>query len=181
MIGFPSVAFGKFFKSQPLLAYAYFGFLFVFSQLLSVIYTFPLGNSLTLSGGDIAYSSLLLITLFIVIISQDMAIFRYLVIIQVVLSLFLLLLNALIVANLGMLGVSNSFGISAGLFVSVIPSTFVNTGLYTAEILLMFFVIERTKLARARELHQVQFPRDVPERAVPGLHGREPLTDPQLF
>ena len=146
LFGIPAVAFGKFFKRQVLLAYAYFGFLFVFSQVLYVIYTFPVGTGLTISGGDIAYSSLLLITLFIVIISQDMAIFRNLVLMQVALGLFLCLLNVLIVATLGSPGVSNAFAIGSALFVSVIPATFLNTGLYIIEIFLLFFFVERIKL-----------------------------------
>ncbi|MBY9005114.1 MAG: hypothetical protein KGD73_14145, partial [Candidatus Lokiarchaeota archaeon] len=66
--------------------YAYFGFLFVFTQLFAVFYSIKILNDLVITGGNIAYSSIILITLIITIESQEPTIVRNLITIQVILN-----------------------------------------------------------------------------------------------
>jgi len=146
LFGLPTLIIAKFAtKFYMQFAYAYFGCIFIFSQILYTGYVMPITFNITLTGGDVAYSSLLLTTLFIVIISKNPVIVRNIIVIQVILSIFMFFLCMLILGTLISPGIANTNAIPSGLFWSLISINFTNTLLYVIEILLMFFSLEKLK------------------------------------
>ena len=78
----------KKFKSMAIF-YAYFGFLFVFTQLFAVFYAIQITEDLLIIGGNIAYSSLILITFVIAITNNDPMIVPNLIFIEIIPNIFL--------------------------------------------------------------------------------------------
>jgi len=125
--------------------YSYFGFLFVFTQLFAVFYSIKISENLFITGGNIAYSSIILITLIIGIVSQDPAVIRNLILIQVFLNVFLFFLYQLLVVVLADPLTVNLFSISSEIFISTISVNIISSVVFIIEILLLFFILERVK------------------------------------
>lgn len=79
------------FKSLAIF-YAYFGFLFVFTQLYAIFYSIKISEEIIITGGNISYSSLILLTFSIAILNNDPAIVRYSILIGIILNVFLFFL-----------------------------------------------------------------------------------------
>ncbi len=125
--------------------YSYFGFLFVFTQLFAVLYSIKISEDLVITGGNIAYSSIILITLFIGIASQDPTVIRNLISIQVILNFFLFFLYLMLVAILNDPTTINIFAISSEIFRTTITVNIVSSFVFIIEVLMMFFALEKVK------------------------------------
>jgi len=134
----------RIFKSTAFF-YFYFGFLYVFTQLFAVLYSIKLSEDLSITGGNIAYSSIILITFFIGIASQDPTIVRNLISIQVFFNFFLFILYELLVAVLNAPTTINLFSIPPGIFTTTISITIVSSVVYIIEILILFYMVEKVK------------------------------------
>ena len=132
------------YKSTPFF-YSYFGFLFVFTQLFAVFYSVKISENLYISGGNIAYSSIILITLIIGIVSQDPTVIRNLILIQVFLNFFLFFLYQLLVAVLIEPTTINIFSVSSGIFTTTITVNIISSLVFIIEVLLLFYVLEKVK------------------------------------
>jgi len=125
--------------------YSYFGFLYVFAQLFAVMYSIQISESLVITGGNIAYSSIILITFFIGIASQNPAVVRNLISIQVIFNFFLYFLYQLLVAILSAPTTINIFSVSPGLFTTTIPVNIASSVVFIIEVLVMFYLLEKVK------------------------------------
>ena len=134
--------------------YFYFGFLYVFTQLFAVLYSIKLSEDLSITGGNIAYSSIILITFFIGIASQDPTVVRNLISIQVFFNLFLFFLYQLLVAVLNSPTTVNLFSISPGIFTTTITINIASSVVFIIEILVLFYMLEKVK-ERIKQLYLV--------------------------
>jgi len=125
--------------------YFYFGFLYVFTQLFAVLYSIKLSEDIQITGGNIAYSSIILITFFIGIASQEPTVVRNLISIQVFFNLFLFFLYQLLVAVLNSPTTVNLFSISPGIFTTTITINIVSSIVFIIEILVLFYMLEKVK------------------------------------
>jgi len=125
--------------------YSYFGFLFVFTQLFAVLYSIKISENLLFTGGNIAYSSIILITLFIGIASQDPTVVRNLISIQVIFNVILFFLYQLIVVVLNEPSTINLFNVSSGIFNTTITINIVSSLVFIIEVLIMFYSLEKIK------------------------------------
>ena len=125
--------------------YFYFGFLYVFTQLFAVLYSIKFSEDLLITGGNIAYSSIILITFFIGIASQDPTVVRNLISIQVFFNLFLFFLYQLLVAVLNAPTTVNLFSISPGFFNTTITINIASSVVFIIEILILFYMLEKVK------------------------------------
>lgn len=125
--------------------YAYFGFLFVFTQLFAVFYSIKITNDLIITGGNIAYSSIILITFILAIVSQDPSVVRNLISIQIILNIFLFFLYLLLVAVLSDPATINIFGVSPEIFRTTIIVNVVSLTVFVIEVLIMFYLLEKVK------------------------------------
>ncbi|MHA1669517.1 MAG: sensor histidine kinase [Promethearchaeota archaeon] len=130
------------YKSTPFF-YSYFGFLFVFTQLFAVFYSIKISENLSITGGNIAYSSIILITLIIGIVSQDPTVIRNLILIQVFLNFFLFFLYQLLVVVLIEPTTINIFSVFSGIFTTTITVNIVSSLVFIIEVLLLFYVLEK--------------------------------------
>lgn len=147
LYGLPPFLIVKFVKKYHSMTffYAYFGFLFVFTQLFALIYSIQISEYIAITGGNIAYSSMILITLIIAIVSHDPAVVRNLITIQIILNIFLFFLYLLLVAVLNEPATTNIFRISPELFRTTIIVNVVSSMVFIVEILIMFFLLEKVK------------------------------------
>ena len=125
--------------------YSYFGFLFVFTQLFAVLYSIKISENLLFTGGNIAYSSIILITLFIGIASQDPTVVRNLISIQVIFNFILFFLYQLLVVVLNDPSTINLFNVSSGIFNTTITINIVSSLVFILEVLIMFYSLEKIK------------------------------------
>lgn len=125
--------------------YAYFGFLYVFTQLFAVLYSIKISEDLVITGGNIAYSSMILITIFIGIASQDPTVVRNLISIQIIFNFFLILLYQLLVAVLNNPTTINIFAIPSGIFATTITINIVSSLVFIIEVIMMFYALEKVK------------------------------------
>ena len=125
--------------------YFYFGFLYVFTQLFAVLYSIKMSEDLLITGGNIAYSSIILITFFIGIASQEPTVVRNLISIQVFFNLFLFFLYQLLVAVLNAPTTVNLFSVSPGIFSTTITINIVSSIAFIIEVLVLFYMLEKVK------------------------------------
>ncbi|KKM06645.1 hypothetical protein LCGC14_1741930, partial [marine sediment metagenome] len=125
--------------------YSYFGFLYVFTQLFAVLYSIKISEDLVITGGNIAYSSMILITIFIGIASQDPTVVRNLTSIQIIFNFFLILLYQLLVAVLNNPTTINIFAIPSGIFATTITINIVSSLVFIIEVIVMFYALEKVK------------------------------------
>ena len=147
LYGIPPLVIIKLVKTYKSMTYfyAYFGFLFVFAQLFAVFYSITILNNLVITGGNIAYSSIILITLIITIESQDPSVVRNLIGIQIVLNIFLFFLYLLLFAVLNDPNTINIFGVSPTIFHATIPVNIISSSVFIIEVLAMFYILEIIK------------------------------------
>ena len=125
--------------------YSYFGFLFVFTQLFAVLYSIKISENLVITGGNIAYSSIILITFFIGIASQDPTVVRNLISIQVIFNFILFFLYQLLVVVLNDPTTINIFDVSSGIFNTTITINIVSSFVFIVEVIIMFYSLEKIK------------------------------------
>jgi len=125
--------------------YSYFGFLFVFTQLFAVLYSIKISDNLIITGGNIAYSSIILITFFIGIASQDPTVVRNLISIQVIFNSILFFLYQLLVVVLNDPTTINLFDVSSGIFNTTIMINIVSSLVFIVEVIIMFYSLEKIK------------------------------------
>ena len=125
--------------------YFYFGFLYVFTQLFAVLYSIKLSEDLLITGGNIAYSSIILITFFIGIASQEPTVVRNLISIQVFFNFFLFFFYQLLVAVLSSPTTVNIFSVSPGIFNTTITINIVSSIVFIIEVLVLFYMLEKIK------------------------------------
>ncbi|KKK41616.1 MAG: Signal transduction histidine kinase [Candidatus Lokiarchaeum sp. GC14_75] len=125
--------------------YSYFGFLYVFTQLFAILYSIKISENLIITGGNIAYSSIILITFFIGIASQDPTVIRNLISIQVIFNFILFFLYQLLVVVLNDPTTINIFGVSSGLFNTTITINIVSSFVFIVEVIIMFYSLEKIK------------------------------------
>ena len=134
--------------------YFYFGFLYVFTQLFAVLYSIKLSEDLSITGGNIAYSSIILITFFIGIASQEPTVVRNLISIQVFFNLFLFFFYQLLVAVLNSPTTVNLFSVSPGIFTTTITINIASSIVFIIEILTLFYILEKVK-ERIKQLYLI--------------------------
>lgn len=145
LYGIPALVIARFKTERVSYFYAYFGFLYVFTQLFAVLYSIQLGIDLTITGGNIAYSSLILITMIILFITHDATVVRNLIVIQIILNIFLYFLYMLLTVILLNPSTINIFSVPAGLFSTTIDINIISSCVFVFEVLLMFYSLEKAK------------------------------------
>ena len=125
--------------------YSYYGFLFVFTQLFATLYSLKISENLIITGGNIAYSSIILITIFIGIVSQDPKVVRNLVSIQIVLNFIMFFLYQLLITVFQDPATINIFGVSHEIFHTTINIHIISSFCFIIEIILMFYLFEKIK------------------------------------
>ncbi len=147
LYGLPPIVLVKLVKTYKSMTffYAYFGFLYVFTQLFAVFYSIKISENLIITGGNIAYSSIILITFIIVIVSQDLSVVRNLISIQIILNIFLFFLYSLLTVVLNDPATINIFGISPKIFSTTITVNIVSSVVFVIEVLIMFYLLEKVK------------------------------------
>jgi len=145
LYGIPALVIARFKTERVSFFYAYFGFLYVFTQLFAVLYSIQLATNVTITGGNIAYSSMILITMIILFITHDATVVRNLIVIQVILNIFLYFLYMILTAVLLDPGTINIFNVPAGLFSTTIAINIISSCVFVFEVLLMFYSLEKAK------------------------------------
>jgi hypothetical protein len=146
IFGVLSIVISKFmFNQHPMFVYAYFGFAIVMSQILDILFSIPISDNITITVGGIVSTSILLSTICIVINSQNPAIVRYVILIQLFLGLLIFLLTAVDIFSLQTTNIITFFSIPLDAYTTLILMVFINTVLYIGAILLLFFVLEKIK------------------------------------
>ncbi|TXT61597.1 MAG: Signal transduction histidine kinase [Promethearchaeota archaeon] len=133
------------FKSMALF-YAYFGFLFVFTQLFAVFYSIVFSEDLFFTGGNIAYSSMILLTFSMAILNNNPKIVRNLIFIEFILNIFLFILYFLLYSMLSDdTNILNIYDISPEIFKTTIYVNITSFLVFILEIVVMFSILERIK------------------------------------
>ena len=117
----------------------------MFTQLFAVLYSIKISESLVITGGNIAYSSIILIAFFIGIVSQDPTVVKNLTSIQVILNIFLILLYQLLVAVLNNPTTINVYSIPSGIFSTTIIVNIASSIVFIIEVTIMFYALEKVK------------------------------------
>ncbi|KKK76837.1 hypothetical protein LCGC14_2859630, partial [marine sediment metagenome] len=91
------------------------------------------------------YSSIILITFFIGIATQDPTVVRNLISIQVIFNFILFFLYQLLVVVLDDPTTINIFGVSSGLFNTTITINIVSSFVFIVEVIIMFYSLEKIK------------------------------------
>ncbi|MHA1681767.1 MAG: sensor histidine kinase [Promethearchaeota archaeon] len=126
--------------------YAYFGFLYVFTQLFAVLYSLRVTADLFITGGNIAYSSLIFMTIIVLFTTRDHMVIKNIIIIQIILNVFLFLLYALLSLVLSDSETLNIFNVPNALFSTTTPINIISSVVFTGETLLLFFCLEQVKM-----------------------------------
>ena len=109
------------------------------------MYSIQISEDLVFTGGNIAYSSIILITFFIGIASQNPTVVRNLISIQLIFNFFLYFLYQLLVAILSAPTTINIFSVSPELFSTTISINIVSSFVFILEVLVMFYSLEKIK------------------------------------
>nr|MDO8109588.1 HAMP domain-containing sensor histidine kinase [Candidatus Sigynarchaeota archaeon] len=145
LYGIPALLIAKFKSEKASFFYAYFGFMYVFTQLFAILYSIQVTSDLTITGGNIAYSSLILITIIIFFMKHDAIVVRNLIVIQVILNIFLYFLYLLLTAILLDPESINILHVDPSLFSTTIAINIISSCVFVVEVLLMFFSLEKVK------------------------------------
>jgi signal transduction histidine kinase len=146
--GIPPILLALFIKKFNSMAffYGYVGFLFVFTQLFAVFYAIEIFPNFIITGGNIAYSSLILLSFTIVILIRDPKIVRNIILIEIILNVFLFFLYFLLYLVLSdSEQVINIYNVFPEIFRTTISVNIISLILFIVEIILMFFILEKTK------------------------------------
>ena len=125
--------------------FSYFGVLFVFTQMFAVLYFIKINEKLIITGGNIAYSSIIMMNFMVFITTKNPQIIRQLIYIQIGLNVFLFFLYRLLFFLLDCDIVVNSFSIPPVFFGTTISINLVSSIVFIIETSLMLYLLELVK------------------------------------
>ncbi len=150
LYGIPVLLIARFKSERVYFFYAYFGFLYVFTQVFAVLYSLRITSDLTITGGNIAYSSLILITIIIFFITRDAAVVRNLIVIQALLNVFLSFLYFALSSVLLDPATVNIFAVDPALFSTTVAVNIISTCVFVVESIIIFISLESAKRVTTR-------------------------------
>jgi signal transduction histidine kinase len=152
LYGIPVLLIARFKSERVYFFYAYFGFLYVFTQVFAVLYSLKIADDLTITGGNIAYSSLILITMVVFFMTRDAAVVRNLIVFQALMNVFLYFLYLILSAVLNDPATLNIFAVDPALFSTTIAVNIISTCVFVVETMVMFIALESAKRVTNRPI-----------------------------
>ena len=125
--------------------YVYMSVVLLVGGFLGNAYSLPIADSVTVSGGNLAYGAFMLTAVLFVLAERDVFILRRLILLVVAVDAFNILLSLLITQTIGTSGTINPHGTPAALFENAIPLIVLGGTLIILELGLMLFLFEWIK------------------------------------
>lgn len=125
--------------------YAYIGCLSIYANILGSIYSLQITPSVSISGGNIAYTALMMTAMIMFISEREPSVIRNLIIVLIFLNLFYFFLYMVLNKTLENDELINPLGISPLLFKQTGAIVFVGTLLIIFELFFLAFLLEKLK------------------------------------
>lgn len=121
-------------------SYIYIGLILFVGGFLGTVYSIPLTDSITISGGSIAYGALMMSTIVLVIIGRDLDVVRNIIRIVIAVNIFKYLFFSATSRVLENSATINPFAIPASVFDTSAKFVVIGGALVMAELLLLLFL-----------------------------------------
>src|SRR5688572_8791922 len=125
--------------------YIYISIVLVVGGFLGAVYSFPLMDTVNISGGSIAYGALMMNTVLLVILERDLNVVRNVIRIVIMVNVFKFLLFSMISWALSSNVVLNPFNTSPAVFNVSVGIVILGGALIISELLLLVFLFEKLK------------------------------------
>src|SRR5688572_29280904 len=125
--------------------YVYISIVLVVGGFLGALYSFPLTDTINISGGSLAYGALMMNTVLLVILERDLNVVRNVIRIVIMVNVFKFLLFSMISWTLSSDVVLNPFNTSPAVFDVSIWIVILGGALIISELLLLVFLFEKLK------------------------------------
>ncbi|MEO0669195.1 MAG: ATP-binding protein [Pseudomonadota bacterium] len=125
--------------------YAYMSVILLVGGFLGNAYSLPISDSVTVSGGNLAYGAFMLTAVLFVLAERDVFILRRLIVLVIGVDAFNILLSLLITQTIGTSGTINPHDTPSALFENAIPLIVLGGVLIILELGLMLFLFEWIK------------------------------------
>lgn len=122
--------------------YVYLGIVLTMGGFLGSVYSFPITETITLSGGSLAYGALMMTTILLMILENDVAVVRNVVRLVITVNVFVFLLFSLLSWALGTVAIINPFNTSFQVFEVSLKYMLLGEALIIGELLLLLVIFE---------------------------------------
>jgi PAS domain S-box-containing protein len=126
--------------------YVYISIILVVGGFLGAVYSFPLADTINISGGSLAYGALIMSTLLLFIMERDLNVIRNVIRIVIVVNVFKFFVFSMISWALGSNVILNPFNTSPSVFSVSIWIVILGGALIISELLLLIFLFEKIKM-----------------------------------
>ena len=125
--------------------YVYISIILVVGGFLGAVYSFPLTDTINISGGSLAYGALMMSTVLLVIVERDLNVVRNVIRIIVVVNIFKFFVFSIISWALSSNVILNPFNTSPSVFNVSIGVVVLGGMLIISELILLVFLFEKIK------------------------------------
>ncbi|MEM6283374.1 MAG: PAS domain-containing sensor histidine kinase [Chloroflexota bacterium] len=125
--------------------YVYLGIVLVLGGFMGSVYSFPLTNNITVSGGNLTYGAFMMGIILLVMLEGDMDVVRNMIRLVITVNAFVFILFTALGHGLGNPEVINVLGTPAALFSVAIQFMILGGVLIVLELLIFLFVFEHVK------------------------------------
>lgn len=125
--------------------YVYLSILLLVGGFMGNVYSLPVAQGMTISGGNLCYGAFMMTSVMFVWIERDAFILRHLVRLVILVDIFNLVLSLLTETLLETEGVINPHNVPADMFELSTPMIALGGALIVLELLLLLFIFEFTK------------------------------------
>jgi PAS domain S-box-containing protein len=132
--------------------YVYISIILVVGGFLGAVYSFPLTDTINISGGSLAYGALMMSTVLLVIVERDLNVVRNVIRIVVVVNVFKFFIFSMISWALSSTAILNPFNTSPSVFNVSIGIVILGGALIISELILLVFLFEKIK-ARSKNVN----------------------------
>lgn len=122
--------------------YIYLGIVLALGGFLGSVYSFPITEAITLSGGSLAYGALLMATILLVIIEKNLIVMRNVIRLVITVNIFVFLLFNSLSLALNHAAIINPFHTSFQVFQVSLKAMVVGEVLIISELLLLLVIFE---------------------------------------
>ncbi|GEM_PF-5890473 len=125
--------------------YIYLSVILVLGGFFGSLYSFPIGDNISLSGGNLLYGAFIMTIILLVMIENDIDVFRVMIRLVITVNIFVFLLFTTLSIALSNTVVINPFDTASDLFAVSIPFMILGGVLIVVELLFFLFVFEWLK------------------------------------
>jgi signal transduction histidine kinase len=125
--------------------YVYLGILLVLASFMGSVYSIPIAPSISISGGNLAYGALLMSTVLLVIIERDIGSVRRVMQLVIAVSIFTLMLFAILVLLLSHNEILTPYGAMVNVFALSLPIIVIGSTMTIVELVILLGLFELIK------------------------------------